>query len=191
MQVARSQAARHSTSSYEKSPSLGRLKVSDAELLSKVCHDVFGAVDDAGQSATNLQDVLSDRPPIKQRIERNRAFHFSGCDLEHFRRGMHRLRAHEALMLLKQMHNRQKRRPLLLVPRDDRFALRSQPLEQRRKVFFSVGHLRDVTHYGGSGDARFFASCEKAARLVVALALQAALLPSHARHHRNARRRSR
>ena len=32
------------------------------------------------------------------------------------------------------------------------------------------------------GDARFFASCEKAARLVVAPALRAPLLPSHAPH---------
>ena len=73
-----------------KEPVRGRLQMPDAELLAKVRHDVFGAVDRAREPATDLQHVLPDRPAVEQRVKRDRAFDFSRCDLEHLRRRAHR-----------------------------------------------------------------------------------------------------
>src|SRR5580700_1248184 len=122
-------AGRETLDLFVREQTIGRrLQVPDTELLAKVRHDIFGAVDRAREPPADLQYVLPHRPPVEQRVERDRAFDFSRSNLEHFRRRVHRLRAHEALMLLKQVRDRQQRRPPLLVSRNDLIAIRPQPL---------------------------------------------------------------
>jgi hypothetical protein len=124
----------------------GRLQMSDPELLVKVGHDVFRAVDGARQTPADLQHVLADRPRIEQRIKGNRRLNLRHRKLEHFRRGLHRLRAYETLVLLEQMHQRQQRRPSLLVLRNNFLTAWLKPLAQRRKVLLAFRHCFGARH---------------------------------------------
>ena len=51
-----------------------RLELPDAELLPKIRHHIFGPINRTRQPPANLQHILPDRPPIEQRIKRNRRF---------------------------------------------------------------------------------------------------------------------
>ena len=61
MHGTRSQAAKHSTSSYEKTPSAVVSRLSDAEPLAKVRVRFIGTADDAREPTAGLQHELADR----------------------------------------------------------------------------------------------------------------------------------
>ena len=109
-----------------------RSEMADAELLAEVRHDVFGVLDRARQAAADLQHVLADRPPEKQRVERDRRLDDGRRHVEQLRSEAHRFATDVAFVLLKQMHHRKQRRALVLVLRDDPLGLGLQPAKRRK-----------------------------------------------------------
>ena len=182
MQLARSHAARHSTSSYEKSPSSVVSRCPMPSFSRKYAMISSAPLIEHDKSAADLQHVLSDRPPVEQRIERNRRLHLGRRQIQHLRRRLIASATDIAFVLLKQMHHRQQRRPLLLVLRDQPLALRLEPLQQRRKVVLTLRHFEAWHHRSTSpktGSSEPIMTTMSAIRFPGAMPLSACRLYMH------------